>query len=211
MKSKFVFFLFLLSLASHRIQGQTVSELFAKLPQSELLPLTLSDRLDLIDLYKAGQNAVVNNRLDDSCSIIDMTNDYLQIQIGKNSAELFLLPMINDSKIIGLIQTVCAPVCDSRLEFYTTSWKKLATQVFITFANKYDFLKEEVNPADERVKNALIPLDIFFMKLHYDPDKQVLLQYYTTPDYLNKEDKAKVIPYLTQTPKQFKWNQMRFE
>jgi hypothetical protein len=37
---------------------------------------------------------------------------------------------INDSKIVGLIQTVCAPVCDSYLEFYTTAGKKLHTTAF---------------------------------------------------------------------------------
>ena len=211
MKPKIIFILFLFCLAGHLIQAQTIRDLFARMPQSEFLPLTVSDRLDLIDFYNAGQKAVVKNRLDDSCSIIRMTNDYLQIQTGKNTTELFLLPMVNDSKIIGLIQTVCAPACDSRLEFYTASWKKLTTSMFITFAGKYDFLKDGINREDETVKNALIPLDIFLMQLHYDPDKQMLQQYYTTPDYLNGEDRAKVTPYLTGMPKQFKWNQMRFE
>jgi hypothetical protein len=40
--------------------------------------------------------------------------------------ELFILPMINDSKIVGLIQTVC----DSYPEFYTTVEKKLRTTAF---------------------------------------------------------------------------------
>jgi len=211
MKPKIIIILFLLSLTAYQIQAQTASELFTKLPESDFLPLTVSNRLDLIDLYKAGQNATVKNRFDDSCSIIRMTNNYLQIQTGKNTMELFLLPMINDTKIIGLIQTVCAPVCDSKLDFYTTSWKKLSASVFITFANKNDFLKEGINPEDEKVKNALIPLDISLMQLHYDPDKQELLQYYTTPDYLSVDDKENVMPYLTDAPKQFKWNQMRFE
>jgi hypothetical protein len=119
--------------------------------------------------------------------------------------------MINDSKIAGLIQTVCAPVCDSYLEFYTTSWKKLAASAFITFADKYDFLKEGIHPEDETVKNALIPLDIFLMQLHYEPENQELQQYYTTPDYINEEDRDKVKPYLKEAPKRFKWNLTCFE
>jgi len=211
MKPKIILILFLLSLIVRQIHGQTASELFVKFSDPALLSLTVSNRLDLIDLYKAGQNATVKNRFDDSCSIVRMTDNYLQIQTGKNTMELFLLQMINDTKIIGLIQTVCAPVCDSKLDFYTTSWKKLSASVFITFANKYDFLKEGINPEDEKVKNALIPLDISLMQLHYDPDKQELLQYYTTPDYLSADDKENVMPYLKDAPKQFKWNQMRFE
>jgi len=211
MKSKIIFIIFLMSVTVRPLQAQTAGELFVALPDPALLSLTVSDRLDLIDLYKAGQRATVKNRLDDSCSIIRMTNDYLQIQSGKNTMELFLLPMVNDSKIVGLIQTVCAPVCDSYLEFYTTSWKKLTASLFITFANKYNFLKEGVNPEDETVKNALIPLDISLMQLHYDPDKRELQQSYTTPDYLSEDDRAKIAPYLTVSPKVFKWNQIRFE
>jgi len=211
MKSKILFSIFLLSVTIQLVNGQTISELFVKLPESAGLPITDSDRLDLIDLYKAGGKATIINGFEDSCSILRLTDDYLQIQIGKNTTELFLLPMINDSKIIGLIQTVCAPVCDSYLEFYTTAWKKLYGSIFITFADKYDFLKEGVHPEEEKVKNALAPLDISFMQLHYDPEKQELQQYYTTPDYLSKADRAKAMPYLKEMPKRFKWNLTRFE
>ena len=211
MKQKIIFTVFILTIAVRLVQAQTVSELFVNLPEPALLTLTASDRMDLIDMYKAGEKAVVKNQFDDSCSILCMTDDYLLIQTGKNTLELFLLPMINDSKIAGLIQTVCAPVCDSRLEFYTTAWKKLATPVFITFAGNCDFLKEEINPEEEIVKNALIPLDISLMQLHYDPDKQELQQYYTTPEYLSETDRDNVMPYLKENPKRFKWNQIRFE
>ena len=211
MKQKTVFTIFLLFIAVRLIQGQTASELFAKSPDAAFLSLTVSDRLDLIDLYKAGEQATVKNRFDDSCSIIRMTDDYLQFRIGSDTMELFLLPMINDSKIVGMIQTVCAPVCDSHLEFYTTTWKKLSASVFITFAGKYDFLKEGIHPEDEKVKNALIPLDISLMRLHYDSDTQELQQYYTTPDYLSETDRDRVMPYLKEEPKRFKWNLTRFE
>jgi hypothetical protein len=211
MKSKILFTVLLLGVTIYSIQGQTISELFVKLPQSAFLPLTVSDRLDLIDLYKSGEKATVKNQLEDSCSILRLTDDYLQIQISKNTLELFILPMINDSKIIGLIQTVCAPVCDSYIEFYTTAWKKLAAPAFISLAGKNDFLKDSAHVDREEVKNALIPLDISFMQLHYDPEKQELQQYYTTPEYLSEPDRAKVKPYLKETPKLFKWNLIRFE
>ena len=211
MKSKIIFTVFLMSAAVRLVQAQTASELFVTLPDPALLSLTVSDRLDLMDMYKAGEKATVKNQFNDSCSIVRMTDDYLQIQTGKNTMELFLLPLINDSKIAGLIQTVCTPVCDSKLEFFTTSWKKLTASVFITFAGKNDFLKDGINTEDENVKNALIPLDISFMKLHYDPEKQELQQYYTTPDYLSETDRNKAMPYLKETPKRFKWNLTRFE
>jgi len=211
MKLKIIFTSFLLSIAIFLVQAQTVSELFVKLPEPALITLPASDRMDLIDLYKAGKESTVRNFLGDSCSILNMTDSYLQFRIGKNTMELFLLPMINDSKVVGLIQTVCAPVCDSRIEFYTTAWKELATSVFITLADKNDFLKEGIHPEDEDVKNALIPLDISLMQLHYKSETKELQQVYTTPDYLSKIDRDKVMQYLSETPKLFKWNLTRFE
>ena len=212
MKPKIIFTIFLLSVAIHLLQGQTARDLFLKLPEAVFLPLSTSDRMDLIGLYnKVGEKATVKNRFEDSCSIIRLTDNYIKIQTGKNTMELFLLPMINDSKIIGLLQTVCAPVCDSYLEFYTTAWKKLATPLFISLAGKNDFLKDGIHPEEERIKNALIPLDISLMQLHYDPENMELRQYYRTPDYLSETDRSTVMPYLEVTPKRFKWNLTRFE
>jgi len=211
MKPRIIFTIFLLSIAFRFVQAQTVSELFVDLSEPELLTLTVSDRLDLLDLYMEGEKATVKNLFGDSCSMLRLTDNYLQLNTGENTMELFLLPMINDSKIIGLLQTVCSPVCDSRLEFYTTAWKKLDTSALITFADKYDFIKEGINRDEENVKNALIPLDISLMQLHYEPDKQELYQYYRTPDYLSEADRAKVKPFLDEKHKLFKWNLTRFE
>jgi len=211
MKQKIIFIVFLLSIVVRTVQAQTVSELFVNLPEPEYLTLTVSDRLDLIDMYKAGEKAEVKNIFGDPCIILKMTNDYLQLRIGESILELFLLTMINDSKIVGLIKTVCAPVCDSVLEFFTIRWKKIPDSVFINYANKYDFIKEGTNIEDEQVKNALVFLDISLMRFNYDPEKQELYQYYTTPEYLSETERAKVTQYLNETHKQFKWNQTRFE
>jgi len=193
------------------VHGQTASELFIKSPEPALLTLSVSDRMDLIDLYKAGEAATVKNFFSDSCSILRLTDDYLKFQSGTIIIEIFILTLINDSKIIGMIKTVCAPVCDSYIEFYTTSWRQLPASFFIKFADKLDFVKKDINRDDEKVKNSLIPLDIFFMQLNYDPEKQELQQVYTTPSYLSRTERESVKPYLIETPKRFKWNLMRFE
>jgi hypothetical protein len=211
MHLKFILTLFLLIAVLLPSPGQTAGELFVRFPELKSLALNTSDRLDLIDLYKAGEKATVKNRFGDSCSILRLTDDYLQIQTGKSQLELFILPMINDSKIVGLIHTVCAPVCDSYLEFYTTAGKKLRATAFISIADKSDFLKKGINREDEKVKNALVPLDISLMRFHYDSDKQELRQYYHTPDYLSESEKELVKPYLNENPKRYQWNLMRFE
>jgi len=193
------------------MQAQTAEKLFLSMPESLLLTLTKPDRMELVELYKGGLTATVENQMDDSCFLTRMTDDYLQIQEGKSSLEIIVLPMVNDSKIIALIRTACAPVCDSYLAFYTVNWKQLNTNVFITPVKKDRFIKDGVNPDAQEVRNALIPLDISLMQFRYNPDTRELLQYYNTPQYLSAEDREKAAPYLKDTPVIFKWNQSRFE
>jgi hypothetical protein len=197
--------------AAASLKGQTASDLFVSMQEPVLLSLTETDRLDLIDLYQAGQKSEVINLLDDSCFILQLTDNYLEFQTGTSRMELVILSLINDSKIVCLIQTACAPVCDSSIEFYTTSWKKLDTGLFITPAEKTEFIKEGLNSAEQEIQNALIPFDISLMQFHFDPEKQELLQYYKTPEYVSLDDRKKAEVFLKDTPRIFKWNQIRFE
>jgi hypothetical protein len=180
------------------------------MPEFLSLTLTETNRLELVELYKGGLPAAVENLMGDSCFLTRMTDDYLHIREGESSLEIIVLSMINDSKVICLIRTVCAPLCDSYLEFYTVNWKKLNNNVFITPAEKTQFIKAGVNPDEQKVRNALVPLDISLMQFRYDPDSRELLQYYNTPQYLSVDDREKVAPYLKETPVVFKWNQVRF-
>jgi hypothetical protein len=203
--------LFLISCLPFSMQAQTVEKLFASMPESLSLTWTELNRLELIELYKGGLRAAVENQLGDSCFLTRMTDDYLQIQEGKSSLEMIILSMVNDSKVVCLIHTVCAPLCDSHLEFYTINWKKLNSDVFITPAGKMQFIKDGINPDEQKVRNVLIPLDISLMQFRYNPDRRELLQYYITPQYLSSDDRGKAAPYLKDEPVVFKWNETRFE
>jgi len=193
------------------IQAQTAEKLFISMPESMVLTLTELNRTELVELYKGGLPATVENQLGDSCRLIRMTDDYLQMQEGTSSMEIIVLPMVNDSKIICLIRTVCAPICDSNLSFYTVNWKQLNTNLFITPAGKEQFIKNGVNINVQETQNALIPLDISLMQYRYNPDTHELQQYYNTPQYLNADDRKKATPFLKDTPVRFKWDQIRFE
>lgn len=206
-----VFIFVFIFLAAVSLKGQMAGDLFISSQEPVLLSLTESDRLDLIDLYKAGQKSLVINQLEDSCFILQLTDNYLEFKSGTLRMELFVLPLINDSKIIGLIQTACAPVCDSSLEFYTTTWKKLDTGLFISPEEKSWFVKEGLNPAEQKIRNALIPFDISLMQFRFDTKKQELSQYYKTPEYVSQDDRKKAEAFLKETPRIFKWNQIRFE
>ncbi|MDR2621856.1 MAG: DUF3256 family protein [Dysgonamonadaceae bacterium] len=208
---KIISVLFLFVCLPSVLPAQSAEKLFISMPEFLSLTLTETNRLELVELYKGGLLAAFENQMGDSCFLPRMTDDYLQIREGESSLEIIILPMINDSKVVCLIHTVCAPLCDSYLEFYTVNWKKLNNSAFITPAGKMQFIKAGVNPGEQKTRNALIPLDISLMQFCYNPDSRELLQYYNTPQYLSVDDREKVAPYLKETPVVFKWNQIRFE
>jgi hypothetical protein len=183
------------------IQAQTIREVFISVLSPEMLLLSSNNRMDLLDLYANDKKAVIQNVLGDEVSLNHLTDDYLRIQSGNLTTELFLLTMINESHLIGLIQTVCAPLCDSRMEFYTVSWKKLNSETFISPVDQSWFICE----------NAAFPLDISFMELHYDSEKQLLSQTYQTPSYLSQEDRQTIEKNIREKVKEYKWNGIRFE
>ena len=184
------------------LNAQTAKDVFTTFPDLSLRPLSTNARLDLIDLFQANQNTVVENDLGDTISVLQLQDDYIHIQSGNSDTEIIILSMINESKVICVIQTISIPVQDSNLEFYTINWKKLDSKAFINPVDKSWFIKESDDfPA----------LDISLMKFRYDPEKQTLLQTYTTPSYLSIEDQKRIEGHIKESNKEYKWNGIQFE
>jgi hypothetical protein len=182
--------LFVIIAFSPAVFAQNLKELFISALTPELLPLSTANRLDLCDLYAAGKDARIINAFEEEVSLTRLTDDYLKIQTGNSTTELFLLTLVNESRLIGFIQTVCAPVCDSRLEFYSLSGKKLNAETFVSLDDPSPFIPE----------NADTPAGgITLEELHYDPEKQILARTFNIPFYLNPE-----------AAEEYKWNEIRF-
>jgi hypothetical protein len=184
------------------LQAQTAREAFTSMPESMLADLSLYSRRDLVDLYNAGQPAVVLNSFNDSVSLENLTPDHLLLKAGNSLIQIAVLPMINESKLYCLIYTVCSPVCDSRMEFYSVAWNPLNSGAFISPADKSDFVDG----------NRDFPvLDISLMQLDYDPQTLTLRQTFNTPQYLSLENQDMLRPFIKETAKEYIWNGIRFE
>ena len=208
-KTILTFIICLLSL--HGAKSQTLEELFLTMPKELLPTLNQSDRLDLIDMYKAGAASRTNDLLNQVSSLTVFDKDILRLETGGNALELALLPMINDSYILLMIKTTCAPVCDSELRFYTLQWKRLDSRFFFNPVGKEWFMVQEAVFANPIAENTLLSLDIEFMKYSYNTEKKLLVQEYLTPEYLDQEQKEKVNKLLKRENKTYQWNGAHFE
>jgi hypothetical protein len=188
--------------AAITLHAQKAKEVFVSLPESILLDLNNNARLDLIDLCEAGQEAVVLNSFNDSIYLEKLTDDYFYLKTGTSSIQGIVLRMINESSLYCLIQTACAPVCDSRIEFYSISWNLLNSDIFITPATLDWFLNKSEN---------LPALGISLMQWIYDPETSSLRQIHNTPQNLSKEDQARIRRSVKNEIKEYKWNGIRFE
>lgn len=193
------------------IQAQDAASVFKKMPDKYLLLIDSTKKLDLVDLYEAKLVARVKNVFNDTCELKELVDNYLLLESGNTTLEIILLPMINDSKVICTINTVCVPVCDSKISFYTIDWKPLDANAFINSVNASWFVKDGTDKSSDDFINAYLALDINMMQFHFDKDKLILSQTYTTPQYLNKEDRDKVSPFLKEEPKIYRWTHTRFE
>ncbi|MDR2683124.1 MAG: DUF3256 family protein [Dysgonamonadaceae bacterium] len=184
------------------LQAQTTKEAFIALPENLSADLSAYSRMDLIDLYHAGLPARVKNSFGDTLTLEKLTPDYLRLHTGKGSLQLIILTMVNESQLYCLIRTVCGPVCDSRMEFYSPSWNRLQTNTFITPAAPDFFVEQQPDAPGP---------DIVWMQWLYEPETAVLQQIYNTPAYLGPDERQRIQPLVKATSRSFRWTGMRFE
>jgi len=208
MKKVALFFFGLLSICCH---AQNISSVFGNMPKDLFLLVDSVQRQDLIDLYNNTLSENIKDQLNGEVALDSLEGDFMELHSGNFSMQIALLKLVNDSKIILLNRTVCAPVCDSRLSFYTVNWKPLNTSDFISPVNASWFIKDGVGKTGENFINASKSLDMDLMQFRFDPENLELIQSYTTPQYLSKEDRTAIEPFLKQKPKVFIWKKTGFK
>ena len=207
------FFVFLISVFSiFAFSAQDMATFFIQIPDQYLPHLEDAWRKDLVDLYKSGKPAVLDNMMARRSTLLKLTSDYLLLQSTERSTlEIRFLPLINNTFIACVITTVFAPVADSRVAFFTTEWQPLPASEIWMSANTDSFIKEDIERNDEKYQEVYSYLDMDLIHYHLDPDQLILEAVYTTPEYLSSEEREKVKPFLKEIPKVYYWKASRFE
>ena len=190
-------------------KAQKIEDCFVRMPNELIEHLEEAWRKDLVDIYKAGKPAVLENILLGKSVLRELTEHYLLLQSTERSVvELKLLPLVNNTYIICMIETVYAPVADSRVSFYTTEWQQLPAEDIFTPVAETWFWKEE---ADQSSQEDLSRLGIFLVKYHLSAENANLTAEYMTPHTLDEESQQVVRPLLKPGPKTYEWKSGRFE
>ena len=208
---KKLIYLFLVWGCTLSVAAQDMKKVFIAMPDSLTPLLTKVNKEDCIDFLASNMKAEIKNRFDKSSEMKVLTEDYLQMQMTENSTlEMKLFPVNDSVKIVCMVKTVCSSACDSEIRFYDTSWKKefpksdyLQLPAPQTFYLPTDTVSSEV----ELIKRKA---DMHVMKAVLSKDDSSLSFIYTTPEYLNQEDREKLSPYLRKEAVVYRWEDGKF-
>lgn len=193
------------------LHAQDMKTLFVAMPDSVIPLLTKVNREDFVDFLASNMKAEVKNRFGKPSELKKLSDDYLLLQTTERSAmEMKLLPVNDSVKVICVVNTVCAPVCDSEIRFYNTQWQELAQRDFIQLPSADAFYLSVDTLTDEAFAAMREKADMELVKAALAEDKPVITFVYSTPDYLAKEEREKLAPYLKKEPMVYEWKEGKF-
>ena len=181
------------------------------MPDSIAPLFTKVNKEDCIDFLDSGMKAVVTNRFGKKSEMKVLFDDYVLVQsTGSSTLEMKLLPLNDSVKVVCMVKTVCDSACDSEIHFYTSDWnKELAVADYLVMPDVSMFFLPPDSASDDydliRKK-----VDMHLVKASLSKDDASLTFIYTTPDYLNKDDREKLLPYLRKEPIVLKWQDGKF-
>ena len=193
------------------VWAQNMKSVFVSMPDSIAPLFTKVNKEDCIDFLDSGMKAVVTNRFGKKSEMKVLSDDYVLVQsTGSSTLEMKLLPLNDSIKVVCMVKTVCASACDSEIHFYTSDWnKELAVTDFLVMPDINMFFLSSDSAFDDydliRKK-----VDMHLVKVSLSKDDASLTFIYTTPDYLNKDDREKLLPYLRKEPIVLKWQDGKF-
>jgi hypothetical protein len=185
---------------------------FIKMPDEYIPQFEDAWRKDLVELYRAGKPATLENTMNGRSTLLKLTQDYILLQTTEHSTlEMKFLPLVNQTYIVCMVTTVSAPVADSRVAFYTTDWKPLdAPELWKRSKDKW-YIRSDADRQDEAFREALSHLDMDLIHYRLSADNPTLSAEYVTPQYLSADEREKIMPFLTDSPKIYQWKAGRFE
>ena len=193
-------------------KAQNVEDVFVKMPEHIIIQLEEAWRKDLVDLYKSGKTATLENTMQGQSTLHKLTNDYLLLQSTEQSTvEMKLLPLVNNTYIICLIETVFGPVADSRISFFSTEWMRINTnELFVPVAKDW-FLKDDADRLSPEFEDAMAELDMYLVKYSLCAENADLIAEFTTPQNLEDKAREKALTFLKTSVKTYEWKSGRFE
>ena len=198
-------FTFCLLLANFSLVAQGLERLYVNMPD-ELNPiLSKQNRLELLEYHKAHQVDSIKNRFKNKVILVKFDSVQQHLIVKNTSCSTFEMKVIqrpDSTAIIGIIRTVCGPVCQSRIEFYDKAWRQIALQ--FKMPKTIDWINasalKEGTIDSLWVKHLL---EDSYISLSFDGNTQHLIAICNSLEFLAEEDKKVLTSLIINKPKVF--------
>lgn len=178
--------------------SQGIDSLYINMPDALNPTVSKQNRMELIEYYKVRQNDSITNRFGNQVRIVarDTIQQRLVVQNTPISTfEMMVIKRSETAQLIGIIRTVCTPVCSSSIRFYDANWN-LSTLQF-----KMPKAAEWIN-ADSLAASTLDKkwvgsiLNDSFISLSFSAEKHEIIAQNNILDFLSDLDKKAIAPLL---------------
>ena len=188
--------LYSLLLAGQSVSSQNIEKWYVNMPDALNPTLSKQNRLELLEYHKAGKGDSITNRFGNQAYLqrMDTTNQYLVVKNTASSTfEMKGFSLEDGMPVIGLIRTVCGPICQSTVGFYDTAWNAIPLQ--FTMPKAFEWVNKEkytaVSIDQQWVVNVL---ENSFITLAFNPDKGELIAKNNSLEFLSVADRKLITP-----------------
>lgn len=194
------------------ISGQNLNDLISSMPDNIVFGLDAGMKDMLIANPEDTAKLPIERGTYGSIKRLAISADYISLQTSDAGiTQIKMLPLINDSKIVCVVKTVCGGICDSQVQFYTTKWLPINQKDLLPVITKDSFIKTDVDRNSQSFGNAYAALDLTAIKLSMSADNTTLTAKSEIKGYLSEEDYKKIEPYLIDEPIILNWDKISFK
>ena len=148
-------------IATHAVAwaATDMGEVWEAIPQKLVPTIEPNRRMDMIDLYHAGQPARAATLLGGEAEITAMGDNYIAVRLSTSSTLQIKRIKTAKETIYVTIHTLYAPAANSRIEIYDSRWQPLDTHRYLPEIKTDDFVASSVDKAQRReiLTAVLIP------------------------------------------------------
>ena len=182
----------------HGMYAQTVDKFYVNMPDGLNPILSKQNRMEMLEYHKAKSVDSIANRFGNMAHLIslDTLNNHLVVKNTENSTfEMKVIGTKDSVKIIGVIRTVCGPICQSSIAFYDTAWNQIPQQFEMPKAVDWlDAEKISMATVDKAwISNALA---VNFISLSFNAVEQKIIAKNNSLDFLAEIDRKIITAFV---------------
>lgn len=187
-----------LLICSQGIRSQTIEQLYVNMPDVLNPTLTKQNRMELLAYHKVKQSDSITNRFGHQSYLLNLDTLNQEILVKNTPSTTFgmkILRLEDSTRIVGIIRSVCAPVCQSSVEFYDTAWNQIPVK--FTMPKAIEWLDVKSIPTDKiDLQWAIHLMGTGFISLRFSEKGQQISAKNNTLDFLSEEDRKVIAPYV---------------